>query len=108
MEYLVNVVPSGEIIDESLLPPNITNGIKPRAPAAREKVIENVRSCDESTGSAGITVLEDMERQMIEEALSRHKNKKLARRRTRHRNRYALSKAEQVQRQASVTPYPLR
>ena len=75
MEYLVNVVPSGEIIDESLLPPNITNGLKPRAVVGTEKVVENIRVCDEG---ASITVLENMERQMIEEALLRHKNKKLA------------------------------
>jgi transcriptional regulator with PAS, ATPase and Fis domain len=38
-------------------------------------VVENIRACD---ASASITVLENMERQMIEEALLRHKNKKAA------------------------------
>ncbi len=75
MEYLVNVVPSGDIIDESLLPPNITNGLRPRAAGGTEKVFESIRACDAGTS---ITMIESMERQMIEEALSRHKNKKLA------------------------------
>lgn len=75
MEYLVNVVPSGEIIDESLLPPNITNALRPRPPAGAATVIESVSACEEN---ASTTALENMERQMIEEALLRHKNKKLA------------------------------
>ena len=75
MEYLVNVVPNGEIIDESLLPPNITNGLKLRAPVESAKAVENIRACDDG---ASTTLLENMERQMIEEALLRHKNKKLA------------------------------
>jgi transcriptional regulator with PAS, ATPase and Fis domain len=75
MEYLVNVVPSGEIIDESLLPPNIANGLRPRISGETVKVVENIRVCEENTS---VTALENMERQMIEEALLRHKNKKLA------------------------------
>jgi transcriptional regulator with PAS, ATPase and Fis domain len=75
MEYLVNVVPNGEVIDESLLPPNITNGLRPRPSTGSGTVIESIRVCDEN---ASITVIENMERQMIEEALLRHKNKKMA------------------------------
>lgn len=69
MEYLVNVVPSGEIIGMSLLPPNLLsshNGVEQEA--ARAVTAPNTQ--EERTG------LEEMERQMIRDALSRYSNKK--------------------------------
>lgn len=73
MEYLINVVPSGEVIDISLLPPNLVNGQIARS--YREDVpYQSAAACEEH----GATGLEDMERQMIREALSRHNNKKQA------------------------------
>lgn len=73
IEYLVNVVPSGEVIDASLLPPNLTNGVK-LADADMAAVFSTTPRVDES----GVTALEEMEKQMIREALSRHSNKKQA------------------------------
>lgn len=70
MEYLINVVPSGEVIDISLLPPNLVNGQVTRT--YREDIpYQSAAACEEH----GATGLEDMERQMIREALSRHNNK---------------------------------
>ncbi|MBB1198928.1 PAS domain-containing protein [Enterobacteriaceae bacterium 89] len=72
MEYLVNVVPSGEVIDMSLLPPNLLGShevaeeVPPRSAAA------------EAIQEASVTALEGMERQMIRDALSRYSNKKQA------------------------------
>lgn len=71
MEYLVNVAPSGEVIDMSLLPPNLLSSsdiIEPGTPGAAAPA-----SAEES-----VTALEEMERQMIREALSRYSNKKQA------------------------------
>ena len=72
MEYLVNVVPSGEIIDMTLLPPNLLSSSevveKTSAPTA-----VSAASQEES-----VTALEEMERQMIRDALSRYSNKKQA------------------------------
>lgn len=72
IEYLVNVVPSGEIIDTYLLPPNLTQGQKLTAssPLMEYKASE---PC-EKQNTVG---LEKMEKRMIEEALSLHSNKKL-------------------------------
>lgn len=75
MEYLVNVVPSGEVIDVSLLPPNLTNSgklnerIEPTTPLAHVKPVKQ---------EEGVTGLEEMERQMIRDALTRYSNKKQA------------------------------
>ena len=71
MEYLVNVVPSGEVIDSTLLPPNLINNGK--APESVGAVAHAAQLLSEDTGG---TALEEMEKQMIREALSRHSNKK--------------------------------
>ena len=70
MEYLVNVVPSGEVIDSTLLPPNLING---KAPESVGAVAHMAQLLSDDTGG---TALEEMEKQMIREALSRHSNKK--------------------------------
>lgn len=72
IEYLVNVVPSGEIIDTYLLPPNITRGqhVEHPRPSSVHEVIETCENSD----TLG---LENMEKLMIEEALSQYSNKKL-------------------------------
>lgn len=71
MEYLVNVVPSGEVIDSTLLPPNLINNGK--APESVGAVAHMAQLLSDDTGG---TALEEMEKQMIREALSRHSNKK--------------------------------
>ncbi|WP_180561311.1 sigma-54 interaction domain-containing protein [Escherichia coli] len=71
MEYLVNVVPSGEVIDSTLLPPNlVNNGVteQSESPEASEAHL--------ALDDAGGTALEEMEKQMIREALSRYNSKK--------------------------------
>lgn len=73
MEYLVNVVPSGEVIDASLLPPNLicsgkTTGRDASLPGEMAEVKEE----------EGSTALEAMEKQMIRDALTRYSNKKQA------------------------------
>lgn len=73
MEYLVNVVPSGEVIDSTLLPPNLINNAK-----APERDMPVVNMMSTLTDDANGTALEEMEKQMIREALSRHNNKKQA------------------------------
>ena len=80
MEYLVNVVPSGGIIDASLLPPNITRQLKihlPETPipAMQEGFVVPAAPVieDKPNGRAGLA---NMERRAIEEALQRHKSKK--------------------------------
>ncbi|MDL5803936.1 sigma-54-dependent Fis family transcriptional regulator [Escherichia coli] len=71
MEYLVNVVPSGEVIDSTLLPPNLLNN----GTTEQSDVIE-ASEAHLSLDDAGGTALEEMEKQMIREALSRHNSKK--------------------------------
>lgn len=71
MEYLVNVVPSGEVIDSTLLPPNLLNNGTTEQSDVTE-VSEAHLSLDDACGTA----LEEMEKQMIREALSRHNSKK--------------------------------
>ncbi|HCP2322981.1 sigma-54-dependent Fis family transcriptional regulator [Escherichia coli] len=71
MEYLVNVVPSGEVIDSTLLPPNLLNNGTTEQSDVTE-VSEAHLSLDDASGTA----LEEMEKQMIREALSRHNSKK--------------------------------
>lgn len=73
MEYLVNVVPSGEVIDTSLLPPNVSNSAKVAGRAASP-----VEALAESKEEEGVTALEAMEKQMIRDALTRYSNKKQA------------------------------
>lgn len=72
MEYLVNVVPSGEIIDMTLLPPNLISGSRMAVQTLAEMVDTPV-PYEES-----VTALEEMERQMIRDALTRYSSKKQA------------------------------
>lgn len=72
MEYLVNVVPSGEVIDSTLLPPNLLNN-----GTTEQSDVTEVSEAHLSLDDAGDTALEEMEKQMIREALSRHNSKKL-------------------------------
>ncbi|WP_302783588.1 sigma-54 interaction domain-containing protein [Escherichia coli] len=71
MEYLVNVVPSGEVIDSTLLPPNLLNN-----GTTEQSDVTEVSEARLSLDDAGGTALEEMEKQMIREALSRHNSKK--------------------------------
>lgn len=71
MEYLVNVVPSGEVIDSTLLPPNLLNN-----GTTEQTDVTEVSEAHLSLDDAGGTALEEMEKQMIREALSRHNSKK--------------------------------
>ncbi|MGP2128503.1 sigma 54-interacting transcriptional regulator [Escherichia coli] len=71
MEYLVNVVPSGEVIDSTLLPPNLLNN-----GTTEQSDVTEVSEAHLSLDDAGGTALEEMEKQMILEALSRHNSKK--------------------------------
>ena len=71
MEYLVNVVPSGEVIDSTLLPPNLLNN-----GTTEQSDVTEVSEAQLSLDDAGGTALEEMEKQMIREALSRHNSKK--------------------------------
>ncbi|EET8809034.1 sigma-54-dependent transcriptional regulator [Escherichia coli] len=71
MKYLVNVVPSGEVIDSTLLPPNLLNN-----GTTEQSDVTEVSEAHLSLDDAGGTALEEMEKQMIREALSRHNSKK--------------------------------
>lgn len=71
MEYLVNVVPSGEVIDSTLLPPNLLNN-----GTTEQSDVTEVSEAHLSLDDAGGTALEEMEKQMIRETLSRHNSKK--------------------------------
>ncbi|EFC1639684.1 sigma-54-dependent transcriptional regulator [Escherichia coli] len=71
MEYLVNVVPSGEVIDSTLLPPNLLNN-----GTTEQSDVTEVCEAHLALDDAGGTALEEMEKQMIREALSRHNSKK--------------------------------
>lgn len=71
MEYLVNEVPSGEVIDSTLLPPNLLNN-----GTTEQSDVTEVSEAHLSLDDAGGTALEEMEKQMIREALSRHNSKK--------------------------------
>lgn len=71
MEYLVNLVPSGEVIDSTLLPPNLLNN-----GTTEQSDVTEVSEAHLSLDDAGGTALEEMEKQMIREALSRHNSKK--------------------------------
>ena len=71
MEYLVNVVHSGEVIDSTLLPPNLLNN-----GTTEQSDVTEVTEAHLSLDDAGGTALEEMEKQMIREALSRHNSKK--------------------------------
>ena len=71
MEYLVNVVPSGEVIDSTLLPPNLLNN-----GTTEQSDVTAVSEAHLALDDAGGTALEEMEKQMIREALSRHNSKK--------------------------------
>ncbi|WP_039057625.1 sigma-54-dependent Fis family transcriptional regulator [Enterobacter sp. Bisph1] len=72
IEYLVNVVPSGEVIEMTLLPPTLLSG-------TFTPVVDLAVSVTPSAvQDEGATALEEMERQMIYDALSRYSNKKQA------------------------------
>ena len=71
MEYLVNVVPSGEVIDSTLLPPNLLNN-----GTTEQSDVTVISEAHLALDDAGGTALEEMEKQMIREALSRHNSKK--------------------------------
>lgn len=71
MEYLVNVVPSGEVIDSTLLPPNLLNN-----GTTEQSDVTEVNEAHLALDDAGGTALEEMEKQMIREVLSRHNSKK--------------------------------
>lgn len=71
MEYLVNVVPSGEVIDSTLLPLNLLNN-----GTTEQSDVTEVSEAHLALDDAGGTALEEMEKQMIREALSRHNSKK--------------------------------
>ncbi|MFK8533633.1 sigma 54-interacting transcriptional regulator [Escherichia coli] len=71
MEYLVSVVPSGEVIDSTLLPPNLLNN-----GTTEQSDVTEASEAHLSLDDAGGTALEEMEKQMIREALSRHNSKK--------------------------------
>lgn len=73
MEYLVNVVPSGEIIDMSLLPPNLVSSNELTTQSPSTPATATTLTHEES-----VTGLEEMERQMIRDALTRYHNKKQA------------------------------
>ncbi len=73
MEYLVNVVPSGEVIDSTLLPPNLLNNDNG---TTEQSDVTEASEAHLSLDDAGGTALEEMEKQMIREALSRHNSKK--------------------------------
>ena len=76
MEYLVNVVPPGEVITTSLLPPSLVNQ---RHSVADIRIPQTERNSDYSEPSEnGTHALEDMEKNLIAEALMRHGSKKLA------------------------------
>jgi transcriptional regulator with PAS, ATPase and Fis domain len=74
MEYLVNVVPDGEVIDERLLPPSIAKGLLSDDPVSSVQTMEVARP--HSLGES--TLIENMERQLIEASLLRHRNKQQA------------------------------
>ena len=74
MEYLVNVVPNGEVIDERLFPPNITKGL---VSSGFDTPAQNV-GVPQPYARMDVTLIENMERQLIEASLMRHKNKQQA------------------------------
>ncbi len=59
MEYLVNVVPSGEVIDSTLLPPNLLNN-----GTTEQSDVTEASEAHLSLDDAGGTALEEMEKQM--------------------------------------------
>ncbi|WP_206193997.1 sigma-54 interaction domain-containing protein [Serratia microhaemolytica] len=70
IEYLINIVPNGEVIDRNLLPPNLIASIP-----VQHQPAPTGEATHEAINSAN---LEIMEKQLIEEAIQRHPNKKLA------------------------------
>ncbi|MEK8668392.1 helix-turn-helix domain-containing protein, partial [Escherichia coli] len=61
----------GEVIDSTLLPPNLLNN-----GTTEQSDVTEVSEAHLSLDDAGGTALEEMEKQMIREALSRHNSKK--------------------------------
>ncbi|MGL5774790.1 MAG: helix-turn-helix domain-containing protein, partial [Aeromonas veronii] len=91
IEYLVNVSQAGEVIDASLLPPNIIRNQEPQRVTAQSIPVTNLDAAFNVPAAAqlapiseklpepvpGESGLESMEKQMIEETLQRLGNKKL-------------------------------
>ncbi|WP_032114453.1 sigma 54-interacting transcriptional regulator [Candidatus Arsenophonus nilaparvatae] len=75
MEYLINVTSSGDVIDIALLPPNLVNHRKNDF-KVETLVVPNIDLNEPAID--GAVVLEDMEKQLIREALSRYGSKKQA------------------------------
>lgn len=71
VEYLVNIVPEGEVIDSALLPP-VFHAAGERMPE-RIMLLPEEEFADEESSAAS---LKRMERKLIEEALHRSRNKK--------------------------------
>jgi transcriptional regulator with PAS, ATPase and Fis domain len=89
MEYLVNIIQDGEVIDSTLLPPNLIRSqatpVLQDAPRYQDppRIVESITTCsappeEDSERVSCESGLESMEKQMIEETLSRFENKKLA------------------------------
>ncbi|MGK3142522.1 sigma 54-interacting transcriptional regulator [Pantoea sp. C2G6] len=80
VEYLVNIVPDGELIDSALLPPvfHASPATPPReAPAAGvSQPEEGVAFAENGTSEENNANLKSMEKTIIEEALRRCRNKK--------------------------------
>lgn len=72
MEYLVNIVPSGEVIERDLLPPHLCAR---KDLHSGERVPTATAAQPEPAGKSNIEI---MEKQLIEEAVLRLGNKKLA------------------------------
>ncbi|WP_380183137.1 sigma 54-interacting transcriptional regulator [Kalamiella sp. sgz302252] len=70
VEYLVNIVPEGEVIDSALLPPLFHTAVRPVTPA-----LSMPEMMDEHQEEEGAK-LKFLEKNLIEEALQRTRNKK--------------------------------
>lgn len=75
MEYLINVTSSGDVIDIALLPPNLVSHRKNDF-KVETVIVPNIEEKEQAMD--GAIVLEDMEKQLIREALSRYGSKKQA------------------------------
>ncbi len=73
VEYLINIVPEGEVIDSALLPP-VFHSHYFHAPALQEAGNDN--SCVSAVAESAQPNLKSVEKTLIEEALQRTRNKK--------------------------------
>jgi len=69
------VVPNGEVIDERLFPPNITKGL---LSSGLDTTPVHTVEVSQPQARPDATLIENMERQLIEASLLRHKNKQQA------------------------------